>query len=260
MEEQKKTTNVIDLPMTPSQDPDEETIDLLELAFHLLAHWKAIVCTGVCVMILVGLYTFFLVTPMYEATSTIYVLSRRDTAINMSDLQLGSALTGDYAKVFQMWEVHEQVISNLELPYSYEYMSEHLNVVNDSGTRMLDITFTAPSPSEAADVANEYAKVASAYIASTMATDQPSIMSVALAPVNPSSPHLLRNLAVGLLAGVVACCAVFVVQALLDDKFKTADDISKYTGLITLTVIPVDEAMSRDSKKKASAKAARRDA
>ena len=69
----------------------------------------------------------------------IYVLSRRDSAINMSDLQIGTALTSDYIKVFQMWEVHEAVISNLDLPYSYSKMKSMLSVVNASDTRMLDI-------------------------------------------------------------------------------------------------------------------------
>ena len=95
-----------------------------------------------------GVYTSFFVTPMYEATSILYVLSTRDSAINVSDLQLGSELTQDYIKVFRMWEVHEQVISNLDLPYSYSQMQNMLSVSNDADTRMLDITVTSADPEE----------------------------------------------------------------------------------------------------------------
>lgn len=66
---------------------------------------------------------------------------------------------------------------------------------------MLDITVTSPDPQEAADIANEYAQVASQYIADTMATDKPNIMSVALVPSNPVSPNRTRNIMLGFLLG-----------------------------------------------------------
>ncbi len=224
--------------MQPANPPN--TIDLVELMYRLLANWKMIACFALVFAMIAGVYTFFLVTPMYQATSTIYVLSRRDSAINMSDLQIGTALTEDYIKVFNMWEVHEEVISNLNLPYSYTEIRKMLSVKNDAGTRMLDIAFTSPSAEEAAAVANEYAKVASQYIADTMSTDKPSIMSVALIPANPVSPNKTRNILLGFLLGAALACYIVTVQMIMDDKYKTAEDIRKYTGLATLAVIPVD--------------------
>ena len=105
------------LAVQPEQG--EDTIDLLELFMGLLAHWTLIAATAVVGAVLMALYTFFLVTPMYKATTTIYVVSRNDSVLNFSDLQVGSELTSDYIKVFEMWEVHEKVISNLGLDYTY---------------------------------------------------------------------------------------------------------------------------------------------
>ena len=99
-----------------TQPADSTTIDLVELMYRLLGSWKLIVALAIGFAIIAGVYTSFFVTPLYEATSIIYVLSNRDSAINVSDLQLGSELTQDYIKVFHMWEVHEEVISNLGLP------------------------------------------------------------------------------------------------------------------------------------------------
>ena len=178
----------VPMPSAGTQQPEaESTIDLVEMMFRLLSKWKLILSLALVLALAAALYTSFYVTPMYQATSTIYVLSRSDSAINMSDLQIGTALTKDYIKVFSMWEVHEKVISNLNLPYSYSQMRSRLSVVNDADTRMLDITFSSPSPEEAAAVANEYARVGSAYIAETMSTDKPNIMSVAQAPSSPVS-------------------------------------------------------------------------
>lgn len=234
--------------------PAANTIDLVELMYRLLGQWKLIVCLAVVLALAAGIYTVFLVTPMYEATSTIYVLSRSDSAINMADLQIGTALTSDYIKVFKMWEVHEEVISNLNLPYSYTQMCDGLSVVNDADTRMLDITFKSPSPEEAAAVANEYAKVASQYIADTMSTDKPNIMSVALVPSNPVSPNKTKNVMLGFLLGAVLACGYITIQMIMDDKYKTAEDIRRYTGIATLAIVPIEETNSKKNRKAAGGK------
>ena len=239
-------------PVDLSQNSGESEIDLVELFFRLLAAWKLVVALCLIGALAAFGVTRFLMTPKYKATSTIYVLSRKDSAINMSDLQIGTALTQDYIKVFSMWEVHEEVISNLNLPYSYTYMKNHLSVTNTSNTRMLDIGFTSPDPQEAADVANEYAKVASAFIAETMSTDKPNIVSVALKPSNPVSPSMTKNVAIGFLMGAVISAGIVFIRMMMDDKIKTAEDIRRYTGLVNLAIVPKEDIAETGSSKKAS--------
>ena len=185
---------------------EEDTIDLLELCMGLLDHWKFIAAAAAAGMMLAALYTFLLVTPLYKATSTIYVVSRNDSVLNLSDIQIGSALTSDYIKVFEMWEVHEKVISALDLDYTYTQMDNMLSVTNANDTRMLDITVTDADPEEAAAIANEYAEVGASYIAEKMKTDEPTIMSSARVPANPFSPSKTKNILLGFLAGFVLAC------------------------------------------------------
>lgn len=231
---------------------DFDEIDLVEYFFRLLAAWKLIMALCLVGALAAFGITRYLMTPQYKATSTIYVLARKDSAINMSDLQIGTALTQDYIKVFSMWEVHEQVIANLDLPYSYTYMKNHLNVTNTSNTRMLDIAFTSPDPEEAANVANEYAKVSSAFIAETMSTDKPNIVSVALTPANPVSPSLTKNVAIGFMAGAVLSAGIVFLQMMMDDKIKTAEDIRRYTGLVNLAIVPKEDIQEPTGDKKKS--------
>lgn len=242
-------------PVQQSNNP-AATIDLVELMYRLLGSWKMLVCLALIFAVAAGVYTLFFVTPLYQAASTIYVLSRRDSAINMSDLQIGTALTSDYIKVFKMWEVHEEVISNLDLPYTYGQMQSMLSVVNENDTRMLDITITSPSPTEAASIANEYAKVASQYIADTMATDKPNIMSVALVPANPVSPNKTKNILLGMILGLVLGVGVITLRMIANDTYKTAEDIRKYTGLVTLAVVPIEN--ENDVRKNKNGRAVKR--
>lgn len=240
--EKQSTKQIIPSTQVRSPEPQEDTIDLIELFYRLLAGWKLIAALSIAGAVIFGVITVFCISPKYKATATIYVLSNKESAINMSDLQMGAALTNDYVKVFDMWEVHEQVITNLGLPYTYSQMSSMLSVKNIANTRMLDITVTSTDPSLAASIANEYATVASNFIADTMSTDKPNIVSTALVPANPFSPSKSKNVVIGFAAGFMLACLIIFIKMMRDDTYKTADDIMKYTGLATLAIIPVSAA------------------
>ena len=238
--------------MDMSQQVDEfVSISLTEMMKKLLSAWKLIVCVMLMFAVLAGVYTTCFVTPLYKATSVIYVRANSDSVINAADLQLGTALTHDYIKLFQMWEVHEAVISELDLPYSYKEMKEMLSVTNTANTRMLDITITAPSAQEAASIANAYAEIGSALIAETMSTDKPNMVSTALVPTKPSSPNLIRNVVVTAILGMIVSCAYVIICFMMDDKFKSAEDIRMYTGWTTLAIVPIEQNDSKRNSRRA---------
>ena len=227
----------------------EFEIDLMEVLLRLLEKWKLIIAGALVCAVLMAMYSFILATPMYEATSKLYVLNSSDSAINLSDLQIGSYLTSDYMEVFDTWEVNEMVRQNLNLSYTREELADMLTLTNPSNTRILNITVTSSDPQEAADIANEYADVAGQYISATMQTDQPRLLSEALTPDKPVSPKKKRNVVLGFLLGALLVCAGVIIQYLLDDKIKNEEDIKKYVGLPTLSVVPDnDEAAVEDRK------------
>ncbi|MBP3652513.1 MAG: hypothetical protein J6J78_05520 [Clostridia bacterium] len=232
----------------------EIEIDLMELFFRLIENAKKIIAGALVGMFIFAAYSFLLATPMYEATCKIYVMSASDSAINLSDLQIGAALTADYQEIFSTWEVHEQVLQNLGLDYSYNELEDMISITNPSSTRILAITVTSDDPAEAAAMANEYAAVASRYISDTMMTDEPSMLSKALEPTDPVSPRKVFNTALGFLLGALVMCAIVTVQFILDDKIKTAEDIRKYTGMPTLAVVPINGDFMSSNREKGGRK------
>ena len=234
------------------ESADYMTVDILELLFWLADHFRRILAAallGVCVM---AVYSFVIAKPVYSATSILYVLTSSDSAINLSDLQIGSYLTSDYQSVFKTWEVQEMVLQRLGLDYTYAQMADMLTVTNPNNTRMLNITVSSNDPAEAADMANAYASVASEYISTTMKTDAPTLMSQALEPTKPVSPRKKLNLLLGAVAGAFLMVIALVVQYLLDDKIKTADDIGKYLELPVLSVVPLNQDGTNKRRRNAS--------
>lgn len=234
-------------PTYLASDSNETEIDLGELLLRFLEHIKFIILLAILGASIAAVYTLYFVTPLYEATSKLYIVNSKDSAINLSDLQIGTYLASDYIEVFKTWEVHEAVIQNLNLGYSYKQLASMLTIENPNGTRILNITVLSPMPQQAADIANEYAAVAIRYIADTMSTDEPNVMSVALVPTNTASPNLTKNILVGFFFGIVLSAAIITIRFLTDDKIKSIDDVQRYTGLAVLAIIP---ALSFANKKK----------
>lgn len=234
-------------PMTQSAIPvqeqgvlgDEREINLVELFYYLIEKFIYIAIAAVLGTIIAVLITFLVITPKYEAVSKLYVLNSGDSAVNLSDLQIGAYLADDYQEVFKTWEVHEMVLKNLGLDYSYSEMQSMLRVGNPTDTRILTITITSPDPAEATAIANEYANVARLFISETMETEEPNILSVALEPKSPASPNKSLNIILGFMIGALLAVAVFVMKYIMDDRIHTVEDIERYTGLATLAVVPV---------------------
>ena len=144
-------------PEKNQQEP--ATIDLIGLFFYILEKFWIVLISAVLCAVLMGVVAGNSVTT-YSATSKLYIVNPNSSGVNIADLQLGTVLTLDYQEVFKTWEVHEMVIEELDLPYTYEQMQSMLSIVNPEDTRILYITATSPDAKMAADIANAYAKAA----------------------------------------------------------------------------------------------------
>ena len=246
---QQSSTSVVSANVRQQQRDGEMEIDLGELFLRLLDKWYIIVAAALIGTLISGIWTFYFVTPMYEATTKLYILNSTNSAINLSDLQIGSQLAADYPYVFQNWYVHEKVIEELGLSYNYKEIGNMVKVNNPSGTRLLDITVTSPDPKEAQLLANTYAKVGREFISAVMKTEEPTVFQEARVPERPSSPSKTRNLIIGFLLGAIIACAFIVIDFIQDDKVRTADDITKLLGLPTLGVVTMQSGMGGDNSR-----------
>lgn len=197
-------------------------------------HWiliAAFVCAAAT-----GLYVRSYVTPIYQATSKIYIAGSEAT-ISLSDIQLGSSLAADYQEAFHIWHVHEMVDEKLGLNYSYSKLGGMVSVYSPSGSHILYINVQSPDPEEAKLLADTYAEVVQDFIDEKMDLRRPQLIQVAQLPTSPISPNLKSSVIKAFAVGGLLAAAVIVFLHLLDDKIRTGDDVEKATGLPTLGVL-----------------------
>lgn len=224
-------------------------IDMVELFYRLVEKIKWIIAAAVIGALLAYVYTVCAITPMYTTTSKLYVVNANDSAINISDLQLGSYLTSDYKEVFKIWHVHEMVIDKLGLPYNYDQLSSMLTITNPDDSRILCITISAPDPDEAKSIADTYAQVAREFIAKAMDSEEPNVIEEALRPTLPSSPSKSKNVLQGFWLGIFLSCCVIAVKFVMDDRIRNDEEISRYLDLTTLGMLPMQNVERKSSMK-----------
>ena len=229
---------------------DTMEIDLVELMYRLLEKAKYIILAALLGAIISGAYTVFRITPLYTATSKLYVVNSANSVIDLSALNMGTQLASDYKEVFSNWHVHERVLQKLDLPYSYKQLNDMVSVSNSESQRILHIKVTSPSPEEAKLLADTYAQVAQECIADTMSTQRPNIFQEALRPTAPSSPNKTRNIILGFMLGAILAAGIVVVQFIVDDRIHSEEDITKYLDLPVLGMMPSQRQEVKGNKKK----------
>ena len=239
----------------------EMEIDLLELLAYYRGRLIWIVLGFLAGALAAGLITFYLITPQYTATSKMYMVSSSSqSVVDLTDLNIGQSLSKDYVELLKTRPIIEAVIEEQSLPYNYNELTGMLQLSVISDTRIIAIKVTSQDPEEAMVIANALADKGVKELPKLMETPEPHIAEYAIIPINPSSPSMSRNVMMGALIGMILVLGLYTVQFLLDDTFKSADDIEREFGVIPLTVIPegkiagfeATEKTKRERRKKGS--------
>lgn len=236
------------------QSQNTEEIDLKELFFELMSKIWILIASIVAGAVIAALYTILCVTPLYESSSSLYILSKTTTLTSLTDLQMGTQLTQDYMVLAKSRNVVEDVIKELELDMTYEQFLDTVTINNESNTRILTLSVRNSDPYMAKTIVDKYAEVTAEKTADVMATEVPNIVDAGVVAENPVTPNTKKNIVIGALIAFVLAAGIIIVRYLLDDSIKTADDAEKYLGLTNLGSIPVYQGDKKAKGKKKAKK------
>lgn len=230
----------MNLQSTPSKMEDQEIeIDLLDLFGYYLSKLPFLILAVVIGAVIAGAVTVTLLPNKYTATSRMYMVSASsDSVVNLADLNLGTSISSDYVELMMSRPVMEDVITKLNLDYSYEQLCGMVNLSVVNNTRIIKIAVTSTDPEEAMKISNQIARTARQQLPRVMEAPTPSIAEEAVLPTGRSSPSLTKNVMIGALLALVALLAVLTILYMMDDTLKSAEDVEKMFGVMPLSVIP----------------------
>lgn len=237
-------------------------IDLLEVAAAILEHWKILIVVTILSAAAFYGVSKYLMTPMYESSAELYVLTKSTSITSLADLQMGTNLTNDYVEVVTGRPVLDKVIENLNLDATAKQLAGKVTLTNPTNSRILVITVRDASPKMAKTIADEIAVVAAEFIEEKMDQDQPTIIQNGYTDGEPVSPSIGKNTVIGGMLGALVVMAIVVIRMLVNDTIMTPEDMEKKVGLNVLGSIPLEESelnkvkhSSKKKKKKRTSKA-----
>lgn len=242
--------------MENQNNRDEIEIDLLELFHILLGRWWLILGIGFLAAVIGLMISSFVLTPVYESTTKIYILNKNETAsVTYSDVQMGTQLTKDYAELINSRYVLEEVIQKLALDeMEYDELLDKVSVETPTDTRIVSVTVEDTDPVQAMHIANCIREVAGEHIQNVMDIEAVNVVETANMPTDKAGPNIMVWTLLGGVMGVLLVCAMVLIRYLLDDTIKSSEDVEKYLGLSTLALIPAASEAGNLRKSKAKRK------
>ncbi|CEP49079.1 YveK family protein [Paraclostridium sordellii] len=220
----------------------EETVDLREY-FHIIKKraWIIALIT-VLAMLTSGIISFFILSPVYEANTTLIVNTEQNKSTNNmitgDQLAVTQKLTLTYGEIIESRAVLDSVIEKLNLNMKYEDLEKNIIVSPVKDTQIMSITVKDTNPNVARDIANSIPKVFTKEVKRITKANSVEVIDKAIKPLKPVKPNKVVNLVVAAALGLAIGIFLVIILEYMDNKIKTPQDIEKYIGLPILGVVP----------------------
>lgn len=209
----------------------EEEISLVELFEIIKKRVGMIISLGLIGLIISAIFTFFIATPQYSATTQILVnRTQSENVIQQSDINANLQLINTYKDIIKGPVILDDVRETLDMDVTHNQLAEMIEIGNQDNSQVFSIRVTTDNPFHSASIANTTAEIFQEEIDDIMNVDNVTIISSAVANPNAVSPNTTLNLAIGLLLGVMIGVGLAFVFEFFDNTVKDKKFITDELG------------------------------
>ncbi|WP_270886337.1 polysaccharide biosynthesis tyrosine autokinase [Pedococcus sp. 5OH_020] len=217
------------------------------------SYWRAVVAM-VLLTVAASAGLSIMQPKVYQADASGFVSA--GSSSNPGEASVGDALAksraASYVDLAKSRATASAVIDELGLTMAPASLIGSVSVSQPPDTVLIKISARAGSPRAAQRLADAWVQALERQVAQVenpggtagQALRVVPIESAAL-PSAPVSPNLVRNLGLGLVAGLLLGTAYAVVRSQLDRKLRRAEDIERQFGVTVAAAIPTSAAMVR---------------
>lgn len=174
----------------------------------------------------------FLITPLYEASVTLYVnnSSQENTSsITQSDLYASTQLVDTYAAIILSDAILESVIDDVGLDAAIDELARILEIESVNDTEVFKVSVRHPSPETAAEIVDSIAQIAPEQIANIVRGSSVTVINYARVPSYIAFPSYTRMALIGFAAGMILVSGYLMIREMFDTRVRTASDFSRWT-------------------------------
>lgn len=231
-------------------------MNLQDFVKALRSRWIT-VCVTVVVGMLAAIAFSLMTTPLYEASTRLFVSTNGGSTL--AETYQGNRFSQErvvsYAELVTGETLARRTIDKLGLEMSPAELQQHVSASAKPSTVLIDVDVLDSSPVRARDIANA---LSDEFVAMVRELETPEdgtspdarvvVEQRASVPGSPVVPKTLRNIALGLGAGLALGITLAVIRDLLDNTVKRRESLEELTGAGVVGNIPLD----RDRRKNAA--------
>lgn len=188
--------------------------------------------------------TKFIIDEKYTAAVSMYVAPKSDSVnmyASLNELNYAQKVVNTYIEILKTNNFMNSVVKENNLDYTAGELNEMVVITPVNETEIFKIQVTTNDPKESLLITNTIACLAPQKILEIKDADSVRVVDPATLPSQPSSPNLLKNVAIGFAGSLMVGVMIAFVLNLLDKRVKDEDDLIKHYDVPILGVIPMIE-------------------
>jgi polysaccharide biosynthesis transport protein len=228
---------------------ESQEIDLRQIFQILLRRLWILILMPLVAAGTAGVYSRYYLTPIYQATATVWIKPEATNAINYSVYD-GQAMARTYSEVATSLQVTSQAAEKLNLPdVTDELLSGQFSAEPVKDTEIMRLTITDTDPALAAKKVNVLTDAFKDEIERSEMVQRIHVVDYARVPGGPIRPNTRMNVMIAFALGLMAAGGLAFLLEYLDTSIRTPEDVQRHVKGPVLATIPFVE-LSQDQGKR----------
>ena len=220
---------------------EEQVISISEIIDAVKKRWKIIALTTVLATLVSGIFSFFVISPTYEASTKVFIGKEESSmeSYNYNDITMYQKLLKTYAELIKTKDLINRAITNSKYELKVEEVLNDVSVTTVADTQMIQISYRSTSPNIAKNmlenITNEFIVTAQELVPN----GNVRILESVELPKNPVAPNKKMNIAIAFTLGMMVGFGIVFLLEYLDNTYKNKEQLEKDLDIPVLGVIPM---------------------
>ena len=174
---------------------EEQVISISEIIDAVKKRWKIIALTTVLATLVSGIFSFFVISPTYEASTKIFIGKEgaESEGYNSSDVSMYQNLIKTYSELIKTKDLVNKAIDNSQYDLSVNNVLNGITVNTLTGTQILQISYQSKSPSIAKNILESITNEFITKAEELVPNGNVKILESVELPKNPVAPNKTMN-------------------------------------------------------------------
>ena len=222
---------------------EEQVINISEIIDAVKKRWKIIALTTVLATLVSGIFSFFVISPTYEASTKVFIGKEESSmeSYNYNDITMYQKLLKTYSELIKTKDLINRAITNSKYELKVEEVLNDVSVTTVADTQMIQIAYRSTSPNIAKNMLENITNEFIATAQELVPNGNVRILESVELPKNPVAPNKKMNIAIAFTLGMMVGFGIVFLLEYLDNTYKNKEQLEKDLDIPVLGVIPMSD-------------------